>query len=128
MTADVGASVLVVDDDPKNLKLLRVTLSKHGFLVTTAANAGEALEAIAASKPDLVLTDVQLPEIDGLTLTRILKERDETRDIVVIAVTSYAMKGDDEKALAAGCDGYITKPIDTRAIPGILRGYLAARM
>lgn len=115
---------MVVDDNPQNLKLARVALRSEGYDVSTASDAEEALRLLETSKPRLILTDLQLPGMDGLTLTRKLKADPTRREIVVVALTAYAMKGDREKALAAGCDGYITKPIDTAALPELLRAYL----
>jgi len=118
-------SVLIVDDTPVNLKLVRVLLSRQGFEVRTASSAEEALEMAPAFRPRLVLADIQLPGMDGLEMTRRLKAAPETRDTVVLALTAFAMKGDEEKAFAAGCDGYITKPIDTRTFPALIRQYLS---
>jgi two-component system, cell cycle response regulator DivK len=119
-----GELILVVDDNPQNLKLARVLLRSEGYDVATASDAEEALRLLETSKPRLILMDLQLPGMDGLTLTRRLKADPARRRIVVVALTAYAMKGDREKALAAGCDGYITKPIDTTALPELLRAYL----
>lgn len=116
--------ILIVDDNAANLKLTRVLLAKEGYDVHTASDAEEALKLLEDFKPRLILMDIQLPGMDGLTLTRQLKTGPATRDIVVVALTAYAMKGDEEKALAAGCDGYVTKPIDTQALPGLVAGYL----
>ena len=110
-----GKPILIVDDNALNLKLARTLLAAAGHEVRTAGDAGEALEVLQAFRPVLILMDIQLPGMDGLTLTRQLKADPATRDIVVVALTSYAMKGDDEKALASGCAGYITKPLDTRS-------------
>ena len=117
-------SILVVDDEPANLRLLVVLLSRHGYQVHAARTAEEALEIAAKIRPRLVLADIQLPGMDGLEMTRQLKSTPETKDTVVVAVTAFAMKGDEQKALQAGCDGYITKPIDVATLPGILRKYL----
>lgn len=106
-----------MDDNPTNLKLVSYLMQQHGYEVTTAGDADDAIRSIAQSTPALILMDVQLPGIDGLELTRRLKSDPATRSIKIIAVTAYAMKGDQEKALAAGCDDYVTKPIDTRALP-----------
>jgi CheY-like chemotaxis protein len=122
-----GEKILVVDDNPTNQKLVRVLLRAHGFEVRTAAHAEEALEAFESFGPTLVLMDIQLPGMDGLALTRLLKADPARRDAIVIAVTSYAMKGDEERALAAGCDGYVTKPIDVDTLPGLVAGWLAHR-
>jgi two-component system, cell cycle response regulator DivK len=116
--------VLVVDDNPTNLKLIAYLLQAKGYQVRTAIDAESALEEIQVTRPALILMDLQLPGMDGLELTRKLKSAAETRDIVVIAVTAYAMKGDEERARAAGCDGYIPKPVDTRALPRIVAQHL----
>ena len=117
--------ILIVDDNPANLKLAKVLLVKEGYEVKTAADAEEALKVLEVFKPRLILMDIQLPGMDGLTLTRQLKDNPATGEILIVALTAYAMKGDDEKARAAGCDGYITKPFDTLAFPGLIAGYLA---
>jgi CheY-like chemotaxis protein len=120
-------SILVVDDNPTNLKLVADVLAFDGYRVLKASDAEEAQELIRISPPDLILMDIALPGMDGLTLTRKLKSDDKTQDIIVVALTAFAMKGDDAKARAAGCDGYITKPIDTRALSGSVAGYLARK-
>lgn len=106
--------ILIVDDNPVNLKLARVLLTGAGHEVRTAGDAEEALEILKTFHPKLILMDIQLPGMDGLTLTRRLKADPATKNIIVVALTAYAMKGDDEKALASGCAAYITKPLDTR--------------
>ncbi len=116
--------ILIVDDNPTNLKLVRVLLSAEGYDVRTAMDAEEALAAVREFRPRLILMDIQLPGMDGLTLTRKLKADPQTRDSIVVAVTAYAMKGDEARALAAGCDGYIAKPIDTRTLPQTLARFL----
>lgn len=118
-------AILVVDDNPTNLKLLRVLLVGEGYEVKTAVNGEEALSLLKSFQPRLVLMDLQLPGINGLALTQMIKADPKTKDIVIIAVTAYAMKGDDQKAFDAGCDGYIAKPIDTRTLPSIVAQYLA---
>jgi two-component system, cell cycle response regulator DivK len=119
-----GELILIVDDNPVNLKLIRVLLSMEGYDVRTAADAEEALNALKVFRPHLILMDLQLPGMDGLELTRRIKADPAMPDTVIVALTAYAMKGDEEKALSAGCDGYITKPIDTRALPKLVTGYL----
>jgi two-component system, cell cycle response regulator DivK len=118
-------SILVVEDTPVNLKLVRFLLLREGFDVHTAESAEEALEVLKGFKPRLVLTDIQLPGMDGLELIRHLKSNAATRDMVVLALTAFAMKGDEKKAFDAGCDGYITKPIDTRSFPNLIREHLS---
>jgi CheY-like chemotaxis protein len=117
-------TILVVDDNPTNLKLVSDVLEFDGYRVLKASDAEEAQEILENTLPDLILMDIALPGMDGLTLTRKLKEQDLTRHIVIVALTAFAMKGDDEKARVAGCDGYITKPIDTRKLPTVVAGYL----
>ena len=120
-----GATILVVDDHPTNLKLCKVMLSVDGYEVHTAADAEEALAMLDSVRPRLILMDLQLPGLDGLELTRRLKADPATRDIVVVALTAYAMQGDEQKALDAGCDGYLAKPIDTRLLAATVERYLA---
>ena len=122
-----GTSILIVDDNTQNLKLARVVLANEGFDVYTASNAEDALHLLRTITPRLILMDIQLPGMDGLELTRRLKADPATRAVRVIALTAYAMKGDDEKAFAAGCDGYITKPIDVERLPVVVSSYLAER-
>lgn len=116
--------VLIVDDNVQNLKLARVVLSTSGFEVATAGDAEEALVVLETFAPHLILMDIQLPGMDGLELTRRLKAEPARKHIVIIALTAFAMKGDEEKARAAGCDGYITKPIDTVALPTLVADHL----
>ena len=112
-----GETILIIDDNPQNLKLARVLLQAEGYVAKTAANAEEALALLDSIAPRMILMDVQLPGMDGLTLTRKLKADPARRHIVIVALTAYAMKGDDEKARAAGCDGYVSKPIDVDGLP-----------
>ena len=118
------ARVLIVDDNPTNLKLVAYLVRANGYDVDTAGDAATAQASIAAHKPGLILMDLQLPGIDGLELTRRLKANPATADIKIIAVTAYAMKGDEDKALEAGCDDYVTKPIDTRGLPALIAKYI----
>jgi CheY-like chemotaxis protein len=118
--------ILIVDDNPANMALVAFLLSANGYQVQTAANADEALAAINQRLPRLILMDIQLPGTDGLTLTRSLKTDPKTRDTIIVAVTAYAMKGDEESVRNAGCDGYITKPIDTRSLAETIAAYLSA--
>ena len=117
--------VLIVDDNPGNMKLISFLLEKRGYAVQTADGADAALTLLKTFKPRLILMDLQMPGIDGFELTRRLKSDPRTRDIVIIAVTAYAMNGDEQRARDAGCDGYVTKPIDTRALPDLLVSHLS---
>jgi CheY-like chemotaxis protein len=119
-----GKSILIVDDNLANLKLARVLLHGEGYDTRTAENAEEALTALQSFTPDLILMDIQLPGVDGLELTRQLKAQPATKDILIVALTAYAMIGDEQKARDAGCDGYITKPIDTRTLSDTIGRYL----
>ena len=120
-----GEPILIVDDNPANLKLARVVLATEGYEVRVAVDAEEALAVLERFRPRLILMDLQLPGMDGLTLTRRLKQDPATRGITILALTAYAMKGDEQRALLAGCDGYVTKPIDTRTLPLVIARCLA---
>jgi two-component system, cell cycle response regulator DivK len=109
-----GEPILIIDDNAVNLKLIRVLLQNEGYSLQTAANAEQAQEILKTFKPSLILMDLQLPGMDGFALTQRLKSHPDTRHIKILAVTAYAMKGDDNRVKEAGCDGYLTKPIDTR--------------
>lgn len=117
--------ILIVDDNPQNLKLVRELLALEGYEVRTATNAAEALDTLERFHPRLILMDLQLPGMSGLELTRKLKSGGNATDVIILALTAYAMKGDEEKAFDAGCDGYVTKPIDTRRLPGLIAEYLS---
>jgi CheY-like chemotaxis protein len=119
--------VLIVDDNRANLKLARVVLSLEGLDVRTALSAEEALTELESFTPDLILMDLQLPGIDGLQLTRKLKADPNRHHITVLAVTAYAMKGDMERALAAGCDGYISKPFDPPTLCSLVAHHLTSK-
>jgi CheY-like chemotaxis protein len=119
--------VLVVDDNAQNLKLVRVLLLSEGYDVRTAVDAEEALRVLDTFEPVLILMDLQLPGMDGLQLTRQLKADPQRQTISIIALTAYAMKGDELKAMNAGCDGYIAKPIDVNELPRTLQQYLTRR-
>ena len=116
---------MIVDDNPINLKLARVLLTGEGYQVRTATDAEEALEVLQQFKPRLILMDIQLPGMDGLMLTRRLKADPATKDAIILGLTAYAMKGDEERVLEAGCDGYVPKPIDTRTFPSVVTRYLS---
>lgn len=119
-----GEKVLVVEDNPLNMELTADILGAAGYVVLQAENAERGIALARAERPALILMDVRLPGMDGLRATEILKREADTREIPVVALTAHAMKGDEDKALAAGCAGYITKPIDTRALPREVAGYL----
>ena len=107
-----GKKILLVEDNPVNRRLAGFLLRSQGYEVREATTAKEAFDILETEHHDLIVMDIQLPGMDGLEATKKLKEQSYAADIPVLAVTSYAMKGDREKALAAGCAGYVTKPID----------------
>ena len=117
--------ILVIDDNPINMKLVRLLLADEGFSVSCAADARQALAMLEQSVPRLILMDIQLPETDGLTLTRQLRAQNRFDKVWIVALSAYAMPSDELKARQAGCDGYITKPIDTALLPTTLRDFLA---
>jgi len=117
--------ILVVDDNRMNLDLVTFILEDESFVVSTADSAAAALTQIPAFQPALILMDVQMPDMDGLELTRRLKADPATRSIVILAFTAFAMKGDEAKTLAAGCDGYISKPIDVATFVPTIRSFVA---
>jgi CheY-like chemotaxis protein len=119
------SSILVVDDNPSNLKLFTFLLALPGYDVTTAASAAQALGVLGHLVPDLIIMDLQLPDVDGLTLTRQLKADPRMQNIPIVAVTASAMKGDEEKARAAGVNGYMSKPVEKRAFRAMVAEYLA---
>ena len=128
-TKVTNKSILLVDDSLPNLKLTRFLLMQDGFEVLTAENAEQALLALERSVPDIILMDIQMPGMDGLALTRHLRRDWDSslRNVPIVALTASAIKGDDQMARAAGCDGYITKPIDTRTFVGLVRDYAGVR-
>lgn len=121
------ARVLVVDDHVLNLELASFVLAADGFEVATAIDADQAQELVASFQPELVLMDIQMPGMDGLTLTRLLKADVRTRHLVVVAFTAFAMKGDEQRMREAGCDGYLAKPIDVTRFASQVRAWLPAR-
>jgi len=118
------ANILIVDDNLVNMKLAVSVLEAAGFAVDSAGSAEEALRIIETRPPRLVLMDIGLPGMDGLTLTRHLRSNTRHAGLRIVAFTALAMKGDDRRALEAGCDGYITKPIDTRTFATQVAAYL----
>ena len=118
------AMILIVEDNEANRLLAGAVLEREGYRVEMAGNAEEALQKLVNGSPDLILMDVQMPGMDGLTLTRRLKGDARTADIPVVALTALAMMGDRERTLEAGCSGYISKPINTRTFASEVSKYL----
>lgn len=116
----MSQKILVVEDNDRNRRLMRILLKSKGYEVIEATTGEEAMNYLKDQKPDLILMDIQLPHTDGLELTRKIKSTKATSDIPIVAVTAYAMKGDRERILEAGCDGYISKPVNTREVPLVI--------
>lgn len=119
--------ILVVEDNPLNLKLLTDVLQAHGYRVDRASCGEEGLEALSQGAPDLVLMDLQLPGLDGTQTMALMREAGLGEEVAIVAVTAFAMPADRERALAAGFDGFIEKPISVRALPDQVRSYLTDR-
>lgn len=119
--------VLVVDDNALNIELVAAVLGAAGFEVDAAPDAESAVRRIEAARPDLILMDIQLPDVDGMALTRRLKADPATQAIVIVAFTAYAMRGDEMRMRAAGCDGYLAKPIDVANFAAQVRACLDPR-
>lgn len=115
-----GEAILVVEDNPVNLKLLSILLPFYGYVVLTAKSPYEALAVLKDSRPEIILMDLQLPEMNGLELASLIRKQPQFKNIIIIGVSAYAMKLDIQKALRNGFDGYVTKPINTRALPSMI--------
>ena len=122
-----GERILLVEDNPMNRRVSQFLLKAQGYIVDEARDAQEALGMLKARLPDLILMDLQLPGMDGYAATKLIKQDAATKNIPVVALTAYAMSGDAERAREAGCDGYITKPIDPDEFPKVVASYLKGR-
>ena|ERR1700742_887645 len=120
----MSASILIVDDNPVNMKLISFLLKKRGFDVHCADGAEAALTELRGFRPAVILMDMQMPGMNGFDLARQLKSDPATAGICIVAVTAFAMKGDEERVRAAGCDGYMVKPIDTRTLPQVVSSFI----
>lgn len=118
------ATILIVEDNPANMTLATFLLTTEGHEVLHATTAEAGLLLARSAHPDLILMDIQLPGMDGLEATALLKRDEATRQIPVVALTALAMKGDEERILAAGCDGYIAKPIQYKEFLGAINGHV----
>lgn len=123
---EIKATILVIEDNDKNRYLLTFILEKHNYRVIQARNGHEGIALAHRHKPDLILLDIQLPEMDGYTVARALRQNDALCRVPIVAVTSYAMVGDRERILAAGCSGYIEKPINPDTFVAEIEAYLLA--
>ncbi|MCK4473192.1 MAG: response regulator [Anaerolineae bacterium] len=119
-------TILIVEDNLLNRKLIEAILKPLGYRLLTAVDGEEGIEVATRERPDLILMDLQMPKVSGYDATEVLKSQPETAHITIVALTAHAMADERERALAAGCDGYITKPVDTRTFPGQVRQYLDA--
>ncbi len=117
-------TILIVEDNLLNRKLVEAILKPLGYHLLTAVNGEEGIEVATRERPDLILMDLQMPKVSGYDATEVLKSQPETAHITIVALTAHAMEDERERAMAAGCDGYITKPVDTRVFPGQVRQYL----
>jgi two-component system cell cycle response regulator DivK len=124
---DMGKTILIVEDEPRNLKLLRDLLQRFGYEILEASDGEQGVKSAGEKMPDLILMDIMMPKMDGLEATRIIKADTKTKHIPIIALTSYAMKGDREKTIEAGCDGYIAKPIDIKEVLKTIETYLTVK-
>jgi two-component system, cell cycle response regulator DivK len=122
-----GEHILIVEDNPKNLKLLRDVLQFRGYVISAAETAEVGVVLARAEQPALILMDIQLPGMDGREATQVLKADANTRHIPIIALTAFAMKGDRERLLAEGFDGYVSKPINIKEIPQVVEKYLSGQ-
>lgn len=116
--------ILVIEDNEQNLILIRDILSYQGYEVIEARDGEKGVKIAKEQKPDLILMDLQMPVMDGFTATKILKSDPETKNIKIIGITAYAMKGDEKKILDSGFDAYVSKPIDTRQLPKLVKKFL----
>jgi len=119
--------ILVIEDQEDNRQIVRDLMAASGYELIEATTGEEGIAAAARERPDLILMDIQLPGIDGYEVTRRIKANPQLKTIPIIAVTSYALSGDDKKAFAAGCDGYVTKPYSPRLLLAKIREYLPAK-
>lgn len=118
--------VMLVEDNQMNSRLVEYVLERDGFEITIIASAEEAVQAAADDPPNIILMDIQLPGMDGIEATRRLKQNPLTAKIPVVAITAHAMRGEEERVRAVGCEGYILKPINTRELAGTVRKFLVA--
>jgi len=121
-----GKLIMHVEDNEYNRKIVRDLLSKNNYELVEAHNGEAALEALARRRPDLILMDVQLPKLSGLEVTRMIRANSTLAQIPVIAITSFALSGDDQPALEAGCNGYISKPFRPRDLLDMIRRFIGS--
>jgi len=123
----MNEKILVVEDNPLNMRLIEMTLRRRGYMLLMASDGQEAIKMALIERPDLIIMDIQLPGINGLDVTRKLRKTPPVSDTPIIGVTAYAMKGDREKIIEAGCDAYLSKPVDTRQLPELVARMLLTK-
>lgn len=116
--------ILLVEDNEVNMRLVKLTLKNQAYTFIEAANGEDAIELAKSSGPDLIILDIQLPKMDGYEVARTLKSNEELKHIPIIGLTAHAMKGDEERVLNAGCDAYVSKPLDTHHFRGLVKSFL----
>ena len=119
--------ILIVEDNPQNMRLLEMVLRARNYALVKATDGEEALDVAMRERPDLIIMDIQLPKLNGLEVTRKLRETPDLRHTPIIGVTAYAMKGDKERIIESGCDAYLSKPINTRELPEVISQMLLQR-
>ena len=123
----MSARILVVEDNPMNMKVVLMTLKRYGYTLIEAIDGEQALEMATREKPDLILMDIQLPKIDGMEVTRRLRQMPDFKQTPIIALSAYAMKGDVERGMEAGFDDYLSKPVNTRELPKVVEDMLSRK-
>jgi len=119
--------ILIVEDSPQNMRLLEMVLGAKGYTLLEATDGEEGLDMAMREQPDLIIMDIQLPKMDGLEVTRKLRETPAFSHTPIIGITAYAMKGDRERVIESGCDAYLSKPISTRELPEVIAQMLLQR-
>ena len=119
--------ILIVEDNPQNMRLIEMTLRAKGYTLLMATDGEEALDMAMRERPDLIIMDMQLPKVNGLEVTRKLRNTPAFSHTPIIAITAYAMKGDKERVIESGCDAYLSKPINTRDLPEMIAEMLLQR-
>jgi len=120
----MGRRILIVEDNPSNRLLIKDVLEFQGYEIIEAEDGQGGIDMAKKYKPDLIIMDIQMPKMDGITAGKIIRDDPDTKDIKIIAVTSFAMLGDKERIIEAGFDQYISKPINTRELPGLIKEFL----
>ena len=119
--------ILIVEDNEDSRELVAKVLRNKGYMIAEAVDGEEAIEKVVSERPDLVLLDISIPKLDGYEVAKRLKSREDVKDIPIVAVTAHAMKGDRERIIAAGFEGYISKPVNVRELPEQVKSYLRGK-